>query len=61
VLSEEPGYSGLTGMLPQVVSSQGEFRDAEAYVCGPPAMVQQAVALLGGSIPASQIHFDPLP
>ena len=61
VLSDQPGYPGLTGMLPEVVSSQGHVGDAEAYVCGPPAMVRQAVALLGGCIPASQIHFDPVP
>jgi NAD(P)H-flavin reductase len=61
VLSEQPDYQGLTGRLPEVISSQGEFGDTEAYVCGPPAMVRQAVALLGASIPASQIHYDPLP
>ncbi|MBO0823518.1 MAG: flavohemoprotein [Actinobacteria bacterium] len=64
VLSEQPGYAGLTGMLPEVVTARGglgdtgEFGDSEAYVCGPPAMVRQAVALLSASIPASQLHHD---
>jgi NAD(P)H-flavin reductase/hemoglobin-like flavoprotein len=61
VLSEEPGYAGLTGMLPEVVKAQGVASDAEAYICGPPGMVRQAAALLGASLPESQIHHDPLP
>lgn len=61
VLSDEPGYSGLTGLLPDVVSGAGLFENTEAYVCGPPAMVSLTTALLAGSIPAAQIHHDPLP
>lgn len=61
VLSEEPGYAGLTGMLPEVVKAQGVASDAEAYICGPPGMVRQAAALLGARLPKSQIHHDPLP
>jgi NAD(P)H-flavin reductase/hemoglobin-like flavoprotein len=61
VLSEQPGYSGLTGMLPEVVKAQSMTSDVEAYVCGPPGMVRQATALLAVSVPESQIHYDPLP
>jgi NAD(P)H-flavin reductase/hemoglobin-like flavoprotein len=61
VLSDEPGYTGLTGMLPDMVSRHGLFENTEAYVCGPAAMVSQATALLAASIPAGQIHHDPLP
>jgi NAD(P)H-flavin reductase/hemoglobin-like flavoprotein len=61
VLSEQPRYAGLTGMLPDVVKAQGVGGETEAYVCGPPAMVRQAAALLAASLPASQIHCDPLP
>ncbi len=61
VLSEQPRYAGLTGLLPDVVKAQGVAGETEAYVCGPPAMVRQAAALLAGSLPASQIHCDPLP
>lgn len=61
VLSDEPGFSGLTGLLPDVVHSHGSsmFRKCEAYICGPPGMVSRATALLAGSIPADQIHHDP--
>jgi NAD(P)H-flavin reductase/hemoglobin-like flavoprotein len=61
VLSEEPSYAGLTGMLPEVVKAQGVASDAEAYISGPPGMVRQAAALLAASLPKSQIHHDPLP
>jgi NAD(P)H-flavin reductase/hemoglobin-like flavoprotein len=63
VLSDEPGYGGLTGMLPDVVHGHGDsvFSAAEAYVCGPPQMVRRATALLSASIPAVQLHYDPQP
>jgi NAD(P)H-flavin reductase/hemoglobin-like flavoprotein len=61
VLSDEPCYPGLTGLLPDVVGGHGLFEGTEAYVCGPPAMVSQTTALLAASIPAGQIHQDPLP
>jgi NAD(P)H-flavin reductase/hemoglobin-like flavoprotein len=60
VLSEEPGYNGLTGRLPDVVHGHGLFENAEAYVCGPAGMVTRTAALLAASIPQSQLHHDPL-
>jgi NAD(P)H-flavin reductase/hemoglobin-like flavoprotein len=61
VLSDEPGYNGLTGLLPDVVGGHGLFESAEAYISGPPAMVRLTAALLAASIPPGQIHHDPLP
>jgi NAD(P)H-flavin reductase/hemoglobin-like flavoprotein len=61
VLSDEPGYGGLCGTLPEVVGGHGLFESAEAYICGPPAMVRMTAALLAASIPPGQIHHDPLP
>ncbi len=61
VLSDEPGSSGLVGMLPDVVGNLGLFENTEAYVCGPPAMVTQTTALLAASIPEGQLHYDPVP
>ena len=61
VLSEQPGFAGLTGMLPDVVKAHGVQADTEAYVCGPPGMVRHAVALLAASLPESQIHRDEPP
>ena len=61
VLSDEPGFSGLTGLLPDVVRAHGSgmFGHCEAYICGPPGMVSRTAALLAASIPAGQIHHDP--
>jgi NAD(P)H-flavin reductase/hemoglobin-like flavoprotein len=61
VLSEQPDYAGLTGTLPDAISAGGLFENTDAYVCGPPAMVRQTTAVLASSIPASQIHYDPVP
>jgi len=60
VLSEEPGYNGLIGRLPDVIRGHGLFENAEAYVCGPAVMVSRTAALLAASIPPSQLHHDPL-
>ncbi len=61
VLSEQPGYAGLTGTLPDAVGARGPFENTEAYVCGPPAMVRQTAAVLADSIPAGHIWHDPVP
>ncbi|MGB6454857.1 MAG: globin domain-containing protein [Streptosporangiaceae bacterium] len=61
VLSEQPDYAGLTGTLPDAIGAGGQSENTDAYVCGPPAMVRQAAAVLASSIPASQIHYDPVP
>jgi NAD(P)H-flavin reductase/hemoglobin-like flavoprotein len=60
VLSDEPGYNGLSGLLPDVVGGQGLFENTDAYICGPPAMVTMTAALLAASIPPAQIHHDPI-
>ena len=60
VLSDEPGYNGLSGLLPDVVGGHGLFDNNEAYICGPDDMVAMTAALLAGSIPPGQIHHDPL-
>jgi NAD(P)H-flavin reductase/hemoglobin-like flavoprotein len=62
VLSDEPGYSGLAGLLPEVVHERFSpvFEHAEAYISGPAPMVSRTAALLAARIPAHQIHHDPL-
>jgi NAD(P)H-flavin reductase/hemoglobin-like flavoprotein len=61
VLSDEPGYSGLAGLLPDVVTGHGVPVTSEAYVCGPPEMVAMTTALLATAMPPGQIHHDPYP
>jgi NAD(P)H-flavin reductase/hemoglobin-like flavoprotein len=61
VLSDQPGYGGLTGLLADVVSGRAElFENCETYICGPAQMVSRAAALLSAGVPASQLHHDPL-
>ena len=61
VLSDDLGYNGLCGMLPDVVGGHGLFEHTDAYICGPAAMVSHTAAVLAAGIPAGQIHHDPLP
>jgi NAD(P)H-flavin reductase/hemoglobin-like flavoprotein len=61
VLSDQPDYSGLKGLLPDVISGHRLFENTDAYICGPPAMVRRTAALLAAGMPAAQIHHDPLP
>ena len=60
-LSEEAnGWSGETGLITDVVDRlEGELAEADAYVCGPPPMVEAAIALLEArGVPESHIYFD---
>jgi len=61
-LSEEPGYSGLVGMLPDLVQEHADeiLPGTEVFVCGPAQMVSATTSLLAATIPPGQIHHDPL-
>ena len=54
------GWKGETGLITDVVDRlEGDVSEVEAYVCGPPPMVEAAIALLERrGVPESQIHFD---
>jgi propane monooxygenase reductase component len=58
--ADENGWTGETGLITDVVDRlEGDVSEAEAYVCGPPPMVEAAIALLERKgVPESQIHFD---
>ncbi len=59
VVSDEPGWGGEQGMLPDVMRERGEWQDREVYVCGPPEMVTQTQAVLADlGVPASRLHYD---
>jgi len=60
-LSEDTnGWAGETGLITDVVARlEGDLSDVEAYVCGPPPMVEAAIALLEAQgVPEARIHFD---
>jgi propane monooxygenase reductase component len=54
------GWAGETGLITDVVDRlEEDVSEVEAYVCGPPPMVEAAIALLERrGVPESQIHFD---
>jgi NAD(P)H-flavin reductase/hemoglobin-like flavoprotein len=60
VLSRQPGWDGLTGLLPAVVRQRAACTGKEIYVCGPDSMVRETRRLLAHRSPARFIHHDPL-
>ncbi len=54
------GWTGETGFITDVVDRlTPDLSEHEAYVCGPPPMVDAAMALLERrGLPAERIHFD---
>ncbi|GLW06557.1 oxidoreductase [Microtetraspora sp. NBRC 13810] len=62
VVSDDPGYGGLRGRLPDVVSRFRPWNRHTAYVCGPPAMVEETVRhLRRDGVPLDHIHRDLTP
>jgi propane monooxygenase reductase subunit len=53
-------WDGEAGLITDVVERcEPDFKDVDAYVCGPPPMVEAAQALLmGKGVPESRIYFD---
>ena len=56
----EGEWDGETGLITDVVERlEEDFDDVDAYVCGPPPMVEAAQALLmAKGVPESRIYFD---
>ena len=56
----EGEWEGETGLITDVVERlEEDYADVDAYVCGPPPMVEAAQALLlGKGVPESRIYFD---
>ena len=60
-VSDDPGYSGLQGMLPDIVTSQLPNADEDVYVSGPVAMVEKTIKVLNApGLPKWRVHADPL-
>jgi propane monooxygenase reductase subunit len=60
-LSEDSnGWAGETGLITDVVDRlEGDCSEVDAYVCGPPPMVEAAIALLEArGVPEAHIYFD---
>lgn len=56
----EDGWDGETGLITDVVDRlEGDISEVDAYVCGPPPMVEAAIALLERrGVPEEHIYFD---
>jgi NAD(P)H-flavin reductase/hemoglobin-like flavoprotein len=58
-VSHDDGYPGERGRLPDVVARHGPWDRRDAYVCGPPAMVDATTRrLLQVGVPPEQIRID---
>ena len=60
-LSEDSnGWTGETGLITDVVDRlEGDLADVDAYLCGPPPMVDAAIALLDArGVPEAHVYFD---
>ena len=58
--SEEDAWDGEVGFITDVVRSQeSNLADVDAYVCGPPPMVEAAMTVLTQlGAPEKRIYFD---
>ncbi|MHB1738886.1 MAG: FAD-binding oxidoreductase [Actinomycetes bacterium] len=54
------GYEGQSGLVTDVVDGrETDLSDSDLYLCGPPPMVDSAIALLAGrGVPADRIYYD---
>jgi propane monooxygenase reductase component len=54
------GWTGETGLITDVVDRlEGDVSEVDAYVCGPPPMVEAAIALLEArGVPEAHIYYD---
>ena len=60
-LSEDSnGWAGEAGLITDVIDRlEGDIAEVDAYVCGPPPMVEAAISLLEArGVPESHIYFD---
>jgi propane monooxygenase reductase subunit len=58
--TDDDGWSGETGLITDVVDRlEGDVSEVDAYLCGPPPMVDAAIALLEAKgVPEAHIYFD---
>jgi propane monooxygenase reductase component len=57
---EDADWDGERGLITDVVSRlEEELGEVDAYLCGPPPMVDAAIAMLDqGGVPESRVYFD---
>jgi len=60
VVSHQPDFDGIQGMLPDVVAKYASCEGREIFISGPDEMVRKTAELLAGRVKAGRIHHDPL-
>ena len=61
VVSEDPGFDGMHGLVSEALEHFVPFDDHEIYLAGPPAMITATVTRLHEmGVAASCIHHDTL-
>jgi propane monooxygenase reductase component len=57
---DDADWNGERGLITDVVSRlEAELGEVDAYLCGPPPMVDAAIAMLDqGGVPESRVYFD---
>lgn len=59
VVSEDPGFAGEQGLLPDVLARQGYWAERDVIVCGSPAMTRATHdRLVSLGVPADRISYD---
>jgi propane monooxygenase reductase subunit len=58
--SDDEEWDGERGLITDVVSRlEEELGEVDAYLCGPPPMVDAAIAMLDqGGVPESRVYYD---
>ncbi|MGH8970131.1 MAG: globin domain-containing protein [Actinomycetes bacterium] len=59
VVSEDPGFGGERGLLPDVIARHGDWADHDVFVCGSPDMSRATISRLGElGVPADRVRYD---
>jgi NAD(P)H-flavin reductase/hemoglobin-like flavoprotein len=59
VVSDQPGYDGIKGMLPEIAARHASPDNADILISGPDRMVARTVTLLSSRVQPGQIRHDP--
>jgi NAD(P)H-flavin reductase/hemoglobin-like flavoprotein len=59
VVSDDPGFAGIKGTLPQVARRYANCQGKDIFISGPPAMVQATVSVLSDRAANDSIRHDP--
>ncbi len=59
VVSHQPNFSGIKGMVPDVVAQHLSCAGQEIFISGPGGMIRETARLLGNHADARRIRYDP--